>query len=258
MMIPGMLSVTFRKLAPQEIVTLTKQAGLQAIAWGSDVHVPAGNLELAAEVGKLTTDAGLQVAAYASYYRLGSGEGEDFDQLAETAESLGTKVIRVWAGSCGSAEADETTWDRVSEDARRVAAIAASRSMTVTLEYHQNTLTDTLESTLKLLQLVPEPSFTCDWQRLHEGESELFRQEIEALRGRLFNLHVSYYQDRVQQPLAAGDQAWLSHFKQVNTFGGSRYALIEFVADGEPKQFLEDAATLLALIGEAEAVSARS
>lgn len=258
MIIPGMLSVTFRKLAPQEIVALTKQAGLQAIAWGSDVHVPAGNLELAAEVGKMTADAGLQVAAYASYYRLGSGEGEDFDQLAETAETLGTKVIRLWAGSCGSAEADKATWDRVAEDARRVAAIAASRSMTVTLEYHQNTLTDTLESTLKLLQLVPEPSFTCDWQRLHEGEPELFRQELDALRDRLLNLHVYYYQNRVQQPLAAGDQAWLSHFTQVNAFGRSHYALIEFVAGGEPQRFVEDATTLLALAGEAAAASTRS
>lgn len=50
----GMTSVTFRDKTPEEIIALTKQAKLQGIEWGSDVHVPVGNLELAKEIGDKT------------------------------------------------------------------------------------------------------------------------------------------------------------------------------------------------------------
>jgi hypothetical protein len=58
MIIPGLVSITFRKLAPAEIITLVRQADLQAIEWGGDVHVPHGNVRQVREVPRLTEDAG--------------------------------------------------------------------------------------------------------------------------------------------------------------------------------------------------------
>ena len=43
----GLVSVTFRKLEPAEIVDLVKQAGLQGIEWGGDIHVPHGDIQRA-------------------------------------------------------------------------------------------------------------------------------------------------------------------------------------------------------------------
>ena len=62
----GVVSVTFRGLAPQAIADLTVRAGLDAIEWGGDVHVPPSGPANAAAVGALTRGCGLTVASYGS------------------------------------------------------------------------------------------------------------------------------------------------------------------------------------------------
>ena len=63
----GIVSVTFRALAPEQVIALTKQAGLDGIEWGSDVHVPCGaGLRHAEHVGELTRAAGLSVLSLGS------------------------------------------------------------------------------------------------------------------------------------------------------------------------------------------------
>ncbi|MEL7086971.1 MAG: hypothetical protein AAGL98_00775 [Planctomycetota bacterium] len=67
MILPGLVSVTFRKLTPTQICELAADAGLQGIEWGGDVHVPAGDVGAAKAVAALTRARGLAVAAYGSY-----------------------------------------------------------------------------------------------------------------------------------------------------------------------------------------------
>ncbi|MCX7868671.1 MAG: hypothetical protein N2322_01855, partial [Terrimicrobiaceae bacterium] len=109
---PGLVSISFRQLAPAEIVRLCTRAGLGLVEWGGDVHVPHGNLEAAKSVRRLTADAGLHTAAYGSYLRLGQPE-PSLEAVLDTAAELGAPVVRVWAGSKGSAEATPEDWSRV-------------------------------------------------------------------------------------------------------------------------------------------------
>jgi 3-dehydroshikimate dehydratase len=78
-------------------------------------------------------------------------QGTSFDQVLETAIRLKAPAIRVWAGDRGTDRADEAWWDRVMQDASRIAALAEKESITIDYEYHAKTLTDSLESTLRLL-----------------------------------------------------------------------------------------------------------
>ena len=71
---PGLVSVSFRGESPETILHEARAAGLRAIEWGGDVHVPPGDLENARRIGAATREAGLSVAAYGSYYRLGTAE----------------------------------------------------------------------------------------------------------------------------------------------------------------------------------------
>ena len=107
----GLVSVTFRKLSPAEIVKLVAEAKLDGIEWGGDVHVPHGNLATAREVLRLTRDAGLAVAAYGSYYRAVESEEADlpFIKVLETAKELSTPTVRVCAGGKGPADAADTS-----------------------------------------------------------------------------------------------------------------------------------------------------
>ena len=57
----GLVSVSFRKNSPEEIVKLMKKADLSFVEWGSDVHVPEGNERHAELVRRLTEQAGIEV-----------------------------------------------------------------------------------------------------------------------------------------------------------------------------------------------------
>ena len=61
--IPGLVSISFRKHTPEEIVKACADAGLRYIEWGSDVHVPAGNEARAREVRALCASAGIDPGA---------------------------------------------------------------------------------------------------------------------------------------------------------------------------------------------------
>lgn len=62
---PGLVSVTFRQLCPDEIIELVRQARLGSIAWSGDVHVPLNDPDRARRIGRRTRSAGLEVAGYA-------------------------------------------------------------------------------------------------------------------------------------------------------------------------------------------------
>ncbi len=64
MFLPGLVSITFRQLTAAEIIALMTQAGLAAIEWGGDIHVPHGDEAQARAVARMGADAGLHVAAY--------------------------------------------------------------------------------------------------------------------------------------------------------------------------------------------------
>ena len=41
----GLVSISFRSLSVDEIIDLVKDAGLEAIEWGRDVHAPCDDVE---------------------------------------------------------------------------------------------------------------------------------------------------------------------------------------------------------------------
>lgn len=65
--IPGLVSISFRALSVGDIIGITTCAGLEAVEWGSDVHVPAGDIAAAEAAKKKTGAAGLSMPEYGSY-----------------------------------------------------------------------------------------------------------------------------------------------------------------------------------------------
>lgn len=247
----GLVSVTFRKLAPTEIVALVRQAGLRGIEWGGDIHVPHGDLSRAREVRELTEQAGLSVAAYGSYYRVGHSEsaGLQFQAVLASALELGAPVIRVWAGAAGSAATEEDARWQIVTDMRRIATLAAAAGVRIAAEFHGGTLNDTNISASRLLLEVDHPNFYSYWQPLLEMNDTECAEGLVAISPRLAHLHV--YQWRTvpeRRPLAEGSERW-KHFLQLAAAApGDRYAMLEFVENDAPENFLRDAATLKALL----------
>lgn len=249
----GLVSITFRKLTPAEIIKLAAEAKLDGIEWGGDVHVPHGDLITARKVFGLTRDAGLAVAAYGSYYHAAPnvrGENADlsFANVLETAKELDASTVRVWAGKSGSAQADEAYRAHVVEDLRRIGETAQNAGIGVSCEYHGGTLTDTNESAQALMQEVAHPNVRLYWQPSIGKPFEYCRDGLEAILPHLTNIHVFEWAVREgkldQRPLAEGEAVWLEYLRLAETTGRKHWTLLEFVRDGSPGQFLEDAKTL--------------
>lgn len=242
----GLLSVTFRGLSAERIVEITSQAGLDSIEWGGDVHVPHGDVARARAVREMTTDRGLFISAYGSYYRLAETSSPPIEAVLDTAEALGTKIVRVWAGARGSKDADEDYRQTVVDDARRIVALAESRSMLISLEYHNNTLTDTLDSTLDLLSSVRY--LHTFWQPSHTPDFNAKKHGLKTLLPYVTNIHVFHWNPnnhRVRYPLADGEGDWLEYIHMIRSSDQDPVLSLEFVRDDDEQQFLTDAATLL-------------
>jgi len=250
MITTGLVSVTFRKLSPAEIIALVCQADLTGLEWGGDIHVPPGDLVRAREVRQRTLDAGLTVAAYGSYYRVNQSEpaGLRFETVLATAVALGAPTIRVWAGTVGSAKADAAYRIAVAADARRIASIAQGAGVTISSEYHGGTLTDTNASAQTLLQEIQHPNFHTYWQ---PQTGEPVATNVAGLHGilpQLTNVHCYHWVNNERRPLAEGADCWRQYFATVKSSGRQHCALLEFVAGDEPANFLRDAATLRQLV----------
>ncbi len=248
MIYPGLVSITFRKLSPSEIVGLVRKAGLVGIEWGGDIHVPHGDVGVAREVRALTQEAGLKVAAYGSYYRAGWSEanGLPFKQVLDSAVELGAPTIRVWPGNKGSAEAGESERWAVIEDLRRISALAAQVGVTISTEFHGGTLTDTNESASQLLVEVDHANlFTC-WQPHNGEETAECVAGLRAVLPKVGNVHVFHWWPTAAErhALADGAERWAGFWRELKGAPGDRFALLEFVRGDEPEAFLSDAATL--------------
>lgn len=249
---PGVVSVSFRKLTPREIVALSVRAQLAGIEWGGDLHVPHGDLEQAREVRQMTRDAGLEIAAYGSYYFTGESEanGLSFGQVLASACALGAPLIRVWAGKRASSLADSTYRKAVVDDACRIAATAATAGVTVAFEFHANTLTDTLESATALLAATSAAGMRSYWQPSSGWTPAAKLAALHAMMPHLTNLHVYHWQAHDRRPLAEGSAEWAEYLETVKTHTDTpRWALLEFVRHDEPEQLVPDAATLRHWLG---------
>ena len=73
MFFPGLVSVSFRGLSPEEIIELCRQNGLYGIEWGSDVHLPVRDIKKAEKISKECKAFGIDTFAYGSSFRKDGG-----------------------------------------------------------------------------------------------------------------------------------------------------------------------------------------
>jgi len=251
MIIPGLVSITFRQLSPSEIIQLVSEANLKTIEWGGDVHVPHGDIQQAESVARWTSDAGLSVAAYGSYYRLGAPDQPTFESVAETAHALGAPTLRVWAGNRGSAEADESYQKQVYDEAHHIAEIAKQHDLTVSFEFHDGTLTDTAQSALQLMTTVNHDNLAMYWQPPHRISIEDCTASLISLLPYLTNVHVFQWHRnhpdiRERYPLQTGQSDWEIYLDYLKNSERDHSVMLEFVRDDDPDQFRKDAKILLA------------
>jgi len=246
---PGLCSVTFRSLPVQAVIDLAAANGVRAIEWGADIHVPTGDLANARHVAERTAKAGLTVSSYGSYIFAPDFSPEDMTAVLETAKALGTGHIRIWPGSRKRPSTDYSPAERraATEALASIARGAEDYGMTIGLEYHPNSLTDTLPSALQLMQDLPMPNLFFYWQPAPGLPLKNALTEISALGPRICHLHVfAWLADASRLPLRERADYWRACVDALpeSEWTKPAYAMLEFVRGDDIGQFGEDAVTL--------------
>lgn len=242
----GLVSATFKGLSVRKVLEIAHNAGLQAIEWSENHHIPSGDVSFAAEVGNLTRDAGFAIAGYGSYFRL--GQGMDLTASLNTARSLGADQVRIWAGTKASADVSKEERKALERELSDVCLIAADMGIVLNLEWHKNTLTDTNESALALLQNVDCPNLRTLWQPTQALTEEQREAGLKMILSYLSYLHVYHWDKTGRRPLEEGRTQWERYFGVLNE-NKDYYALLEFVKDDSEDQFYKDSEVLKEMLG---------
>ncbi len=241
MLIPGLVTVTFRPFSREEVAETAAKAGLRRLEWGGDIHVPPGDDGAAEDAVRLTALHGLEVDTYGSYFRC--LPGEDAGAVVGTAEKLGARNLRVWAGQKGSAEISEEERGAVVSGIRAVCRMVP-RGMTVSTEFHQNTLTDRYESAVRMAEEVGEENFRLYWQPNQFMDDAYNLAAVKACLPYLSNVHVFTWSGQDKFPLADGERMWRQYIEIVASDGLDHGLFLEFTCDGSAEQLYRDAETL--------------
>ncbi len=241
MLIPGLVTVTFRPFSREKVAETAAKAGLRRLEWGGDIHVPPGDDGAAEDAVRLTALHGLEIDTYGSYFRC--LPGEDAGAVVGTAEKLGARNLRVWAGQKGSAEISEEERGAVVSGIRAVCRMVP-RGMTVSTEFHQNTLTDRFESAVRMAEEVGEANFRLYWQPNQFMDDAYNLAAVKACLPYLSNVHVFTWSGHDKFPLADGERMWRQYIEIVASDGSDHGLFLEFTCDGSAEQLYRDAETL--------------
>lgn len=245
-LVAGLVSVTFREHSIQDVVGFAADAGLTAIEWAGDVHVPPGDMAAAEEARTACGKRGLKVVSYGSYFRAGDTDQGEFSDVVRTATALGAPTIRVWAGSAGSAVATEEQRANVVTALRDAVDEAAAADLKVALEFHSGTLADTVKSTQSLLDDIDRSDLSAYWQPGRGTPPMLAAEQVRALLPRLSTIHAfSWARDGSREALADQEDMWTGVLSVAAGDDQPHPVLLEFVADDDPDAFRTDAQTLL-------------
>jgi len=244
----GLCSVTLRHLDVPRVLAAAVEAGLECVEWGADIHVPAGDEAVAADVRAATEKTGLAVASYGSYYRAGHGDPAAFDDVLRSAVLLGAPRIRIWAGATGTDETSPDGRAAVIRDTRRVADLAAARGVHLAYEFHRNTLTDGADRTLGLLSDVGHSHVRTYWQPPLDMPDAEALGGLDTLIDQVAAVHAfSWWPGTTRHPLPVRADLWRAALARLRAHGHPRDVLLEFVPDNDERVLTREARSLRSL-----------
>ncbi|MBQ7365377.1 MAG: sugar phosphate isomerase/epimerase [Clostridia bacterium] len=252
MFLSGLVSVSFRRISPEEIVRIAARAKLSSIEWGGDIHLPPGDPKLARRILALTEAAGLRVSSYGSYFRIGITPVEQFASVLATASALSAPIVRIWAYDRHLPPCAGNLWDDLVRQGAEVARMAERAGICVCLECHNHTLTEEYHSALTFLQAVSSPALRMYWQPNEKRDFDYNKQALKALTPYVEGIHVFHWDECRHYPLATGFEEWRAYLSILRECAPKKQIplLLEFMPDNQAESLPTEADTLRQLINE--------
>lgn len=242
----GLVSVSFRKHSPKEILEATKAAGLSRVEWGSDVHAPCNDKNRLLEIADLQSRYGIRCSSYGTYFRLTETPIEELEQYVAAAKILGTDILRLWCGRKSGADMSPEERNALLSVCRQAAKIAAANKVTLCMECHRKTFTENPDDAVWLMQAVNSPHFRMYWQPFQWQTATENLENAKKIAPYAKHIHVFHWKGDQKFPLAQGGPEWQSYLKQFPT---PRTLLLEFMPNGGMDELCTEADALRTIIG---------
>lgn len=236
----GLVSISFRKHSVSEIADAVKQAGLSAVEWGGDVHVPHGDTVTAKNVCDVTAEKSLRVSSYGSYYKVGQPETVPFESVLASAQTLGAKTIRVWAGWQSSDRMTNAEYGACVADMQRICDLAGD--IRICTECHPNTLTDEYHTAVQFAEDVNRSNLGMFWQPNQYRNLTYNLDAIRATLPYLHSVHVFSWVREQHNPLGEGAADWTKYLDLLQQ--KDLYYMLEFMHDNRIETLAETAVKL--------------
>ena len=243
----GLVSVSFRKHSPKEILEAVRASGLSCIEWGSDVHAPCGDLEKLNEIVRLQKEYGVECSSYGTYFRLGEAPIEELDGYIKAAKILGTDILRLWCGTKSGKDTNENEKMGLLRLCQKAARIAEDNCVTFCMECHKKTFTENPDDALWLMKEVDPQYFRMYWQPFQWQTVNDNIENAKKIAPYAEHIHVFNWRGEEKLPLAEAVAEWKSYLKQFST---PRALLLEFMPNGTLEELGREADTLKTIVGE--------
>ena len=242
----GLVSISFRSLSVDEIIDLVKEAGLEAIEWGSDVHAPCDDVENLKRIAEKQKDAGLYCSSYGTYFTLGVDDIEALKKYIQAAKMLQTRILRLWCGTKNYPDWTREEKAHLIEQARLAAKLAEEEDVILCMECHGGTFVNCVEGAEELMRSVNSSHFGMYWQPSSFQTAAVNAEYARRIAPHVTHLHVFYWQGRDRYSLAAGTGDWKRY---LSCFDADRTLLLEFMPDDRPESVNTEAEALRKLCG---------
>ncbi len=183
----GLCTIAFQERPLFEVLELAAEAGFDGVEpWGKPDHLPLTTPDdRVREIRAKLDSLNLECSHFGSYVRLGEERPSDQQEAdmrrsLEIAGLLGTKIIRMWAGSKNSEDMSEADWARTVEDGKKYCALAEPLGIQLAMEMHGNTLTNRSAAMIDLINRVGSPMLKANYQILNGAEDPYDRARAAA------------------------------------------------------------------------------
>ncbi|SFA79867.1 Sugar phosphate isomerase/epimerase [Cohnella sp. OV330] len=186
----------------QEAMHLTKRLGLDGIEIAArEPHVsPSSSMERVKEVKALSDSLALPIPVLASYIG-GFSDADDsqaesyfeeFKRLLEIAGVLGTRMIRVFPGGPNAFKAQDYHYAKAAYWMNLFAEEAKKHEVSVLMEIHNDSLVETVDSSLRLLGMIGSDNVGMihDAGNMYITDTDYGRDSVLRLGRYLMHVHV--------------------------------------------------------------------
>lgn len=245
----GLVSASFRGHTPREILIAMKEAGLEYIEWGSDIHAPQYDKQRLVEIASLQDHYKIKCSSYGTYFRLGETDIDALEEYINAAKILGTDILRLWCGSSSNKKMTDAQKTRLIDDCKRAASIAEGNGVVLCMECHKDTFTEDPYDAVSLMKELNSPNFRMYWQPfqwINESENLKIAEMISPYT---INLHVFNWKGSIRLPLDNAIESWRTYLCK---FPAPRTLLLEFMPDDKLETLKTEADALREIVkGEA-------